>query len=149
MPYDDLRKGRFSGAGLAYCITTVTMDRAKLFSDMPCGRLVVTEMRRLHDDGLLQSLAWVLMPDHLHWLFQLGDVADLSAAMKLFKARSARSLNHHLHRTASIWQKAYYDHALRRDEDLPKLARYIIENPLRAGLVSDIGEYSLWDTAWL
>lgn len=149
MPYDDLRKGRFSGPGYMYCVTTVTTGRVTLFSDIRCGRLVVTEMRRLHDEDLLQSLAWVLMPDHLHWLFQLGAVADLPATMKLFKARSARSLNQYLHRTGSIWQKAYYDHALRRDEDVPKVARYIIENPLRAGLVSNIGEYSLWDSMWL
>lgn len=149
MPYEDLRKGRFSWPGHVYCVATVTAGRARLFSDIRCGRLVVGEMRRLHDDSLLQSIAWVLMPDHLHWLFQLGDVADLSSAMKLFKARSARTLNQYLHRTGSILQKSYYDHALRRDEDLRTLARYIVANPLRAGLVSNVGEYSLWDTAWL
>ena len=148
MPYDDLRKGRFSQSSYVYSVTTVTMGRAPLFSDIRCGRLVVAEMRRLHDETVLESLAWVLMPDHLHWLFQLGETANLSGAMKLFKARSARTLNQYLHKSGSIWQKAYYDHALRHDEDLRTTADYIIANPVRAGLVSNIGEYSLWDTKW-
>ncbi|MGH8412134.1 MAG: REP-associated tyrosine transposase, partial [Pseudomonas sp.] len=38
---------------------------------------------------------------------------------------------------------------IRRDEDLPAVARYIVANPLRAGLVEKIGDYPLWDAVWL
>jgi len=41
------------------------------------------------------------------------------------------------------------DHALRTDENLLNVARYIIANPLRAGLVTRIGDYPLWDSIWL
>jgi REP element-mobilizing transposase RayT len=89
------------------------------------------------------------MPDHVHWLFQLGSSVTLSTAMKAFKARSAQRLNEKLGRSGSIWQKAYYDHALRGDEDMQGIARYIVGNPLRAGLVDRIGDYPHWDAVWL
>jgi len=65
------------------------------------------------------------------------------------KSRSARAVNHLLVRGGPVWQKGYYDHAVRCDEDLRRLARYMIANPLRAGLVERIGDYPLWDAVWL
>lgn len=149
MAYDDLRKGRVSIPGQIYFITTVTADREPLFRCLYTGRLVVDEMRRSEIEGRLITLAWVLMPDHLHWLVALRDRTELSAAVKMFKASSARRVNDFLQRRGSLWQRAYYDHALRRDEDVKKIARYIVANPLRAGLVEHIGDYSLWDAMWL
>lgn len=150
MSYDDLRKGRFSEAHRAYFITTVSAVREqRLFADLALARIVVREMRRLHDADALNSLAWVVMPDHVHWLFQLGSSVSLSTVMKAFKARSARGLNQRLGRSEPIWQKAYYDHALRGDEDIQDVARYIVGNPLRADLVTRIGDYPHWDAVWL
>lgn len=48
-----------------------------------------------------------------------------------------------------IWQAGFHDHAVRREEDLAGIARYIVANPLRAGLVDAIGDYPLWDALWL
>jgi len=148
MTYDALRKGRFSSPSQVYFVTTVTLGREAYF-DFSCGRQIVQEMRHVHDEGLLESLAWVLMPDHLHWLFQLKEGTDLPGVMKLFKARSARRANQFLGRRGTVWQRAYHDHALRKEEDVHQIARYIVANPLRAGLVKRIGDYPLWDAAWL
>jgi len=48
-----------------------------------------------------------------------------------------------------VWQKSFYDRAMRTEDDLPALARYIVANPLRAGWVARIGDYSHWDAIWL
>lgn len=150
MPYEALRKGRYSEQQRAYFVTTVLSERKRrYFADFSCARLVVEEMRALHDDEVVHSLAWVIMPDHVHWLFQLGEEMDLSAAVKRFKARSAHRVNDYLHRQGTLWQKAFYDHAVRKDEELQCIARYIVANPLRAGLVEHIGDYPLWDAIWL
>ena len=90
-----------------------------------------------------------VMPDHVHWLFQLQEVQTLVEVMKAFKARSAVKINQYSGRQGSLWQKAYYDHALRKDEDVREIARYIVANPLRAGLVTHIGDYSHWDAIWV
>lgn len=84
----------------------------------------------------------VVMPDHLHWLMVLNDGA-LSDVVKLLKGRSAHATGQ------AIWQPNYHDHAVRSDEDVQTMARYIVANPLRAGLVTRLGDYPLWDAMWL
>ena len=44
---------------------------------------------------------------------------------------------------------SHHDRAVRHDHDLRALARYVIGNPLRAGLCDRIGDYPFWDAAWL
>lgn len=150
MSYDGLRKGRYSEQQRVYFVTAVLAERERrYFADFFCARCVVAEMRALHDDETVSSLAWVVMPDHVHWLFQLGEISDLSAVLKRFKGCSARRVNNHLKRRGALWQKAFYDHALRKDEDVRGVARYIVANPLRAGLAGNIGAYPLWDAVWL
>jgi putative transposase len=143
MTRDALRVGRFSQAGGIYLVTTATAGRVPVFADLACARMVVREMRCLAIQGDLTSLAWVLMPDHLHWLIQLGNGASLSALLRSFKGRSARRIGR------PIWQRAFHDRALRREDEILPAARYIIANPVRAGLVQKVGDYSHWDAAWL
>ena len=69
--------------------------------------------------------------------------------MRRLKGRSARGINTQLGRTGTVWQTGFHDHALRNNENMQDIARYVIANPLRAGLVRQIGDYALWDAAWL
>jgi REP element-mobilizing transposase RayT len=149
MSYARLSIGRRSIPGQVYVITTVTQHRQPIFLDYSLGRLVVAEMRTLHTSGAAATLAWVLMPDHLHWLFQLGEGLTLGTVLRQVKARSARRIRRQIGGTGPVWQRAYHDHALRRDEDARTVARYVIANPLRAGLVDSLAEYPLWDAIWL
>ncbi len=149
MSYDALRRGRHSLHHQVYCITTVTRGRHPLFTDITAARLLVRELRHLHEQGDVISLAWVVMPDHLHWLIQLNERWSLSTVVKTLKARSALSINRHLCQQGSLWQRAYYDRAARKDEDVRQIARYIVANPLRAGLVRNIGDYAHWDCIWM
>ncbi|MCY1367592.1 Transposase IS200 like protein [compost metagenome] len=149
MPSDDLLRGRVSRTGQIYHITTTTEGRAPLFRDFTMARLVIAEMRRLEEQNLLHSIAWVLMPDHLHWLLQLNGPMAISTVIKVLKGRSTRQLGFLLPDSQPVWQKGFHDHALRREEDVRKVARYIVANPLRAGLVEQIGDYPLWDAQWL
>ncbi len=147
--YNALRFGRWSQTGQYYMFTTVTENRDPLFRDMFVGRIVVKEMICLQQKGMINSIACMLMPDHLHWLFALGGKESLSNVVKLLKGRSARRVNDVLNRSGRVWQRAFYDHALRKDENVRKLARYIVANPIRAGIVKNIWDYPLWDAIWL
>ena len=69
--------------------------------------------------------------------------------MRCTKSRSAIAINRTLRRSGPIWQKGYYDHGLRREEDLRTTARYIVANPLRAGIVKRLADYPHWDAIWL
>lgn len=133
----------------AYHVTACTEARRPIFRDFACARLLVAEMRRLHEEEVLGSLAWVIMPDHLHWLFQLYEGETLSSIVKRVKARSSLAIGRHIESGGPIWQRGFHDHAIRRDEDMLVVARYIVANPLRAGLVKHLGDYPLWDAIWL
>ncbi|MDP1610436.1 MAG: transposase [Sulfuritalea sp.] len=148
MSYDNLRKGRCSLPGQFYLVTTVTADRQPLFADFFTARRVIAELRRTHDRGAAASMAWVLMPDHLHWLFQLGEGFTLSKVVQSFKGRSAREIRQ-LGEHREIWQRGYHDHALRAEEEVQGVARYLVTNPLRAGLVMRVGDYPHWDAVWM
>ncbi len=94
-------------------------------------------------------MAFVVMPDHVHWLVQLLDDASLSQVLKTVKSSSAYQINQHLNRRGKFWQNGFHDHALRKEEAVIEAARYIIANPLRAGLVGNVREYSHWDAIWV
>ncbi|KJZ37759.1 REP-associated tyrosine transposase [Pseudomonas fluorescens] len=143
-----LRKARFSESGRIYLLTAVAHQREPVFADWRLGRLVVDQLRCADETSAVTSLAWVVMPDHLHWLLELhnGTLAEL---MCRIKSRSSRSINLMRGDGRRLWQRGYYDRALRRDEDLKDAARYIVMNPLRAGLVKRVGDYPLWDAIWL
>ncbi|MFJ4065232.1 REP-associated tyrosine transposase [Pseudomonas sp. NPDC089996] len=143
-----LRQGRYSEPGRLYLLTTVTRNRNPLFSDLLFARVVISQLRQSDEEGSCRSLAWVLMPDHLHWLIELGS-ANLGNLMCAFKSRSSCALYKAGAERQHIWQPGFHDRALRREEDVKAAARYIIANPVRAGLVRRAGEYSHWDCVWL
>ena len=144
-----LRTGRFSETGHTYLVTTVTHQRSRTFDDFRLARCVIDQMRKTDATGSCQTLGYVLMPDHLHWLMQLYAV-DLSRLVGRFKASAAAAINRHLGTPGEArWQRGFHDHAVRKDEDLVNLARYVVANPLRAGIASRIGDYPHWDAIWL
>jgi len=143
-----LRQGRYSEPGRLYLLTTVTRNRAPLFKHLLFARTVIQQLRLSDYQGSCRSLAWVLMPDHLHWLIELGPV-NLGNLMCAFKSRSSCALYRAGAERRHIWQPGFHDRALRREEDVKAAARYIIANPVRAGLVLRASEYPHWDCVWL
>ncbi|VVM86044.1 REP-associated tyrosine transposase [Pseudomonas fluorescens] len=143
-----LRIGRYAEHNRVYLLTANTFERRPVFKDFILGRLVVNQFRNAQDQGCAKSLAWVVMPDHFHWLVELQR-DSLSGLMQRTKSLSTKAINRSVGRKICLWQQGYHDRALRRDEDLLKMARYVVANPLRAGLVEKLGDYPLWDAVWV
>lgn len=144
-----LRKGRYSERNRIYHVTTRTHESAPVFSHFGDGRIVVRALRRQHVDGHLESLAFVVMPDHLHWLVQLTGGRSLSTCVNLVKSLATREIHNSGIYRGKVWQRGFYDRAIRKEDDLVAAARYIVANPLRARLVESIRDYPLWDAKWL
>jgi putative transposase len=142
-----LRKARVSEAGRAFLLTTVIEGRRPVFADWRIGRVLVAEMRAEHESRRVRSLAWVIMPDHLHWLLTLQE-GTLGGLMQRVKSRSAIAINASLGAADRLWQRGYHDHAVRAEEDLPAMARYVLANPLGAGIVARLRAYPRWDAVW-
>ena len=130
-----LRRGRRSIAGQPYLITVSTQERVRWFCDLTYAdraASVLNDNRTWPDANVL---AWVLMPDHLHLMLILGESETLPQTMARAKARIWQLLRQASGSSLRLWQHSYHDHALRRDEDLLPAGRYLLDNPVRAGLV--------------
>jgi putative transposase len=120
-------------AGQPVHVSFATAHRIPLFARSALARPVFETVR---DHPL--SLAACLMPDHLHWL--LRDAASMSEAVQRFKTWTAR-LVRQAGVPGRVWQRSFHDHLVRSEEDLLVVARYIADNPVRAGLVERAEDY--------
>ncbi|VVN14369.1 hypothetical protein PS645_03961 [Pseudomonas fluorescens] len=143
-----LRIGRISEAGRIYLLTAIVDQRQPFFADWRLGSLVVREFRAAQEEGWANFLAWVVMPDHMHCLVELR-YKSMAQLMCRIKSRSSLAVNQALGRRGRLWQKGYHDRAVRREQDVKDLARYVVANPIRAGLVTRVHDYPLWDACWL
>ena len=132
-----------------YSITTVSNQRAPIFSSLDVAQIVIRNLYELDRQNITKTICYVLMPDHIHWLFQLQDGLTLAQAIQRFKGRSAREVNVMKGETQAMWQKDYFEHQIRDENDLIKQARYIIANPLRCELVTSVGDYPYWNCIYL
>ncbi|MEW6996637.1 transposase [Colwelliaceae bacterium BS250] len=149
MPIENLLKHRLSLKNHIYHLVATTYKRRTMFDNFNSARIVINEMKFAHDLNKINSIAWVVMPDHIHWLLQLNDHNQLAEIMRKVKGSSAFKINQQLNNKGEVWQRGYYEHQIRNDESLIKTARYIVANPLRANLVTNISSYPHWDSVWL
>ena len=94
-------------------------------------------MGNLAVESGMKIYAWCIMPDHLHMLLQGQKVIEF---MRVFKGRltpAARAAEP----GRRLWQRSFYDHALRKEESLADVACYIWENPVRVKIVAEPIEY--------
>lgn len=137
-----LRKGRVSQKGYVYHITLPVENREVVFLDFSNAQLLKQCLKNSDDNGRTETYCFCIMPDHLHWMFQLRS-ENLSKVVARIKSEYSRLTK------TKVWQDGYHDHVIRTDESLINIARYIVSNPLRAGLVPKVGEYLHWDSIWL
>lgn len=144
-----LRKGRFSQENNIYHVTVVTCQRQPIFSSFDAAS---TLAKILNSPGVLKTSsisAWVIMPDHWHAIVQVGRHDSLSEIVGRIKAISTRVIHNEGLWGGDIWSKAFHDRALRSESELLPLARYIVANPIRAGLTQKAGSYPFWNAIWL
>jgi REP element-mobilizing transposase RayT len=83
----NLRYGRFSESGQVYVITTATRDRRPLFQDFMAARALIQTMMNHERLGFTATLCFAVMPDHLHWMMQLGEgkcLGKIVQALEIF-----------------------------------------------------------------
>jgi REP element-mobilizing transposase RayT len=144
-----LRRGRHSLPGNTYVITFTTRDRVAWFTSFEPARAASAALATAAGKTDAEILAWVLMPDHAHLLVTLGTRWSLQRLVQQLKSSMAREVNRAVGRRGPLWSRAFHDHALRNEEDLRLVARYIVLNPVRAGLVARCADYPFWDAAWI
>ena len=98
--------------------------------------------------------AWVLLPDHLHCVWTLPpDDDDFSGRWSLIKSAVSRAVGDQYrrsewlnasklkHRAATIWQRRFWEHCIRDENDLQRHIDYLHFNPVKHGLVTSVADW--------
>jgi len=83
----------------------------------------------------------VVMPDHVHVVITPYDAWPTSAILQRIKSVSAHRANRALRRRGSLWQDESFDRVVRADENIRRACEYVVQNPVRAGIVDRVEEY--------
>jgi REP element-mobilizing transposase RayT len=102
----------------------------------------------LHDlDTKIDLEVVVVMPDHVHLIFtplvnqQAMVVCSLAEITDAIKGASAHKINQALKRKGRVWQPESFDHVIRSSEGMEQKVEYLLENPVRRGLVERWMDY--------
>ncbi|MDE0013397.1 MAG: transposase [Candidatus Poribacteria bacterium] len=142
--HSQLRKGRISIPGAYYSITLAASNREQILTTPGAPTLIFQCFDWLESNERLEWLCIMIMPDHIHTVFQLQNKQTLPQLIQSFKRFTAKQINVKLARTGAVWQENYYDHGIRRDASLNAIIRYCYENPVRKGLVEQPRDYPYW-----
>ena len=131
----------FTYVGLhRYSLTFCTHRRRHLFIRPGVVGLVLKQISRATFENQFAVIAYCFMPDHLHLLIEgRSDASDCKRLIARAKQYSAFHFSRTYHQ--ELWQRYGFEHVLRDDEVSQIVARYIVENPIRAGLVRRIEDY--------
>lgn len=123
-----------------YFVTLCTKDeRPILWGES--AKNIVSCLKELKVSRSFKLYAYCIMPNHVHLLLSPGDSRlSLSKIIQMFKSITTRRYRAKGAKNL-LWQTYFYDHVIRREEDLNDVARYILENPIRKGIVTDWQRY--------
>lgn len=160
--------------GLTYLLTSVTRQRQPLFADPCCAQAAFDDLIFYTRKFKAASLAQVVMPNHVHWVIypspedfrrfvreeqaRSGKYSGhperfyLSKIMEDYKRHVGFTINEYRgSRRVRVWQDGFRDDGLRTLAVIRKVVRYVVFNPVRAGLVAkpEVYPYLAWDPDWL
>ncbi|MBN1517371.1 transposase [Candidatus Sumerlaeota bacterium] len=95
--------------------------------------LIADALRHFHGTRY-QLFAWCVMPNHVHVLVQPAAGHELEDILHTWKSYTAHEANKILKRTGAFWQREYYDHLIRNEEDFVNHIDYVLKNPSVARL---------------
>jgi REP element-mobilizing transposase RayT len=104
-------------------------------ADPRVARVVTEELVRQSAFRDADLLLYCVMPDHLHAVFQIGSI-DLISIVRSFKAYVSRRCKAE-GLEADFWQSRFHDRGVREREDMDELIKYILNNPVEDGLVTN------------
>ena len=125
----------------AYYITICTKDRNDYFKDDVFNRTIIQCLNQEKQRTNFIIYVFCLMPNHIHLLVSpSGDGTSISRFIGGFKSKTTR-LAWNFGIKGKLWQQRFYDHILRKKEDLRSIGEYILNNPVRKNLVTNWQDY--------
>ena len=122
-------------------ITIAVKDRRRVFADPAVAAAAVCVLRERAAVTGVSVYAYCVMPDHVHVVLAPSLECDVVKFVGQFKNLAQRAAWRH-GVVGAFWQASFWDHFLHADEDIERVVSYVLENPVRRGLVSHWPEYA-------
>ncbi len=121
-------------------VTCCIQGRKQIFTNSSivdsCSQILILESRRQN----CEVIVFLFMPDHCHLILQgTSEISDPLKAIRIFKQKTGFWLSNIF--PEARWQRSFYDHIIRTDEEIEKHIRYILDNPIRKNLILDWQKY--------
>jgi putative transposase len=129
-----------SPSRIFFATTKTSMGKRLLQSERNAG-LLIDVLRSLVAERKFQLHDFVIMPDHLHLLIEVGNEMTIEKAMQLIKGRFSHRLSHEFGYKGEVWQRGFTEVQVMNQKDFEAHRAYIAENPVKAGLAASIDEY--------
>jgi len=123
-----------------YFLTFCTDRRRHHFVAQEAVFAVRTQIERAALEQRFALTAYCFMPDHVHLLVE-GHAPDSDCKLLIARAKQYSGFHYRAMFGERLWQRYGFERVLRDDEAAVNVARYILENPVRAGLVERIEDY--------
>jgi putative transposase len=124
----------------AYFLTFCADHGHDAFVEPARVEVVSTQILRAATDESFALVAYCYMPDHLHLLVS-GEQENSDCRSFIARSKQFSGFYYQKQFGRRLWQRYGYEHVLRTEEAVPSVARYIVENPLRARLINDVRQY--------
>jgi len=141
-PNQNYKQGSYEWARREFAMMEKWLDRATVgptwLGDQRVAKIVYDAL--LYRDGKQYRLdVFSIMPNHVHVVFKPKMIADeprsLSSIMHSLKLYTAREANKVLQRSGAFWEHESFDHYIRNEAEWKRIVKYVLENPVKAGLV--------------
>jgi len=145
---------RATTKGSSYFFTVVAYKRQPILCDEAIRNALRNAIEKVRVDRPFVIDAWVLLPDHLHcvWTLPDGDADFSTRWMKIKRAVSLAcgeayrrpdliSASKLKHRESTLWQRRFWEHQIRDEEDFARHVDYIHFNPVKHGHVQHLGDW--------
>jgi len=127
----------YSDPAFVYFATLCASRESQPFNDARLAQQVIDAINWSRAAGRWRVFCHCLMPEHLHLAISTGRSGmNLSRVIGAFKTWTTR-LAWQSGVRGGLWQRSWYDHVARQEEDLLTICEYIINNPVRCGLVEE------------
>lgn len=133
---------RYYEDGAVYHLTCNTYGRTPLFKDKKRAEFLMNILGYYRTILKFKQYCFCIMPDHIHLIIQPATKKyNISVIMKHIKGSFATGYNNTAFKSGPVWQSRFYDTILRTEEELMVKINYVLQNPVRGGIVKEASEY--------
>ena len=132
----------YKGSYFVYHITICTSNKQPYFLEPRIAKVIEDALVFRRNKNEIVLFCYCVMPDHLHILLSLNDTyaKRLQEWVSAFKRYTSKA-TYELCGIKPLWQKNFFDHVVRKEESLNNIAEYIVNNPVRKGIIEEWEQY--------